>query len=79
MKCQNTGAALKVTPTILLCQPTALEMDVGGLTVEAQPSHRYSQNHRIVRTSRDHLVQPPCKSRLPRQLAVLGLWDLVVL
>ena len=29
MKCQNTGAALKVMPPILLRQPTALEMDVG--------------------------------------------------
>jgi len=36
------GAALKVTPPILLCQPMMSEMDVGGTAVEVEPSQQYS-------------------------------------
>ena len=37
-----TRAALKVMPPILLCWPMTLEADVGGVAVEAGPSHQYS-------------------------------------
>ena len=33
---------LKVTPSILLCQPTTSEADVGGTAVQVEPSHQYS-------------------------------------
>ena len=35
-------AAPKVTPSILLCWPTVSEVDVGGMAVDAEPSHQYS-------------------------------------
>ena len=35
-------AELKVTPSILLCQPTTSEADVGGTAVQVEPSHQYS-------------------------------------
>jgi len=35
-------AAPKVMPPILICFPTTSEMDVGGMAVEVQPSHRCS-------------------------------------
>ena len=35
-------AALKVMPPMLLCRPMTLGADVGGLTVEVEPSHQYS-------------------------------------
>jgi len=38
----NTRAALKVMHSILLCWPMTSEVDVGGTTVEAEPSHQYS-------------------------------------
>jgi len=36
------SATLKVMPPILLRWPAMLETDVGGMPVEAEPSHRYS-------------------------------------
>ena len=35
-------AAPKVMPTISLCCPITSEADVGGMVVEAKPSHQYS-------------------------------------
>jgi len=32
----------KVMPSILFCRPTASEGNVGGMAVEAEPSHQYS-------------------------------------
>ena len=40
--CKATRAAPKVMPPSLWCWPTTLEMDVGGMAVKAEPSHRYS-------------------------------------
>ena len=37
-----TGPALKVMPSILFCWPTMSDVDVGGMAVEAEPSHQYS-------------------------------------
>ena len=34
--------APKVMPPILLCWPTTSEANVGGIAVEAEPSHQYS-------------------------------------
>ena len=34
--------ASKIMPPILLCWPTTSEIDVGGMTVEAEPSFQYS-------------------------------------
>jgi len=34
--------ALKVIPLILLCWPITLEVDVGNMAVEAEPSHQFS-------------------------------------
>ncbi len=33
--------ALKIMPPILLCWPVMLEVDVGGMAVEVEPSHQY--------------------------------------
>ena len=33
--------APKVMPAILWCWPTASEVDVGGMAVDAEPSHQY--------------------------------------
>ena len=38
----TTRAALKVMPPILLCWLTMSEVNVGGMAVEAEPSHQYS-------------------------------------
>jgi len=35
-------AALKVTPSILLCWPTVSEADDGGMAVVVEPSCQYS-------------------------------------
>ena len=37
-------AAPKVMPPILFCWALALEVDVGGMEVESEPSHQYSIN-----------------------------------
>ena len=34
---KSAGAAPKVMPPTLLCQPTISEADVGGMAVEAEP------------------------------------------
>jgi len=38
----NMKAALKVIPPISLCWPLTLEVDVGGMAVEVEPSCQYS-------------------------------------
>ena len=35
-------AAPKIMPPILLCWPAMTEADIGGMAVEAEPSHQYS-------------------------------------
>jgi len=35
-------ATEKVMPSILFCWPMMAEADVGGMAVEAEPSHQYS-------------------------------------
>ena len=37
----RTSAAPKIMPHILLCWPTTSEVDVGGMSVEIEPSHQY--------------------------------------
>jgi len=37
-----TKAAPKVMPPILLCWPTTSKVDVGGMAVEVESSHRYA-------------------------------------
>jgi len=37
----DTRAAPKVMPSVLSCWPTMSEEDVGGMAVEAEPSHQY--------------------------------------
>ena len=39
---RSTRAALKVMSPILLCWPTISEVGVGGMAVEAEPSHQFS-------------------------------------
>ena len=39
---ENTRAALKAVPPILLCWSTTSEADVGGMAVEVETSHQYS-------------------------------------
>jgi len=36
------STALKVLPPIILCWPSASEVDVGGMAVEVKPSHQHS-------------------------------------
>jgi len=39
---ENMMAASKVMPPVLLSWPITSEADVGGMVVEAKPSHQYS-------------------------------------
>ena len=41
-KMRTTGAALQVMPPILFCWPLTSAVDVGGMTVEVEPSHSFS-------------------------------------
>ena len=40
--CIYTQVAPKVMPPTLLCWPTMSEVDIGGMAVEAEPSHQCS-------------------------------------
>lgn len=38
----STRAALKVVYSILLCRPMTSEVDIDGMAVAVEPSHKYS-------------------------------------
>ena len=42
LRTRNNRAAPKVMPPILLYWPAMSEVDVGGMALEAEPSHQYS-------------------------------------